>query len=110
MTLPLTTTTVTIERLADGVDPYEAEVWSTAYTGVPAVISGSSGVGQNIGGAQQTLNGKLFVDGAINVKKADRVTDGISGEVWMVDWVRQRYELGLGHRVAGLTLVEGAVN
>lgn len=106
----MTTTAVTIQRHANGVDPYEAATWSTVSSGVPAVVSGSSGFGSDIGGQQQVLTAKLFVNEGVDVQKSDRITDETSGEVWIVDWVRVRYELALGHVVAGLTAVEGATN
>lgn len=110
MPLPLTTTTVTISRLLEGVDPYEEECWSIITSDTPAVISGSSGTGANVGGAQQVLSATLYVDGGTDVKMSDRVTDNTSGDVWLCDWVRRRYELGLAHVTCGLTFVEGATN
>lgn len=108
--LPLVTTTVTIERPQTGIDPFEDQSWSVVGSSVPGTISGSSGAGRDAGGAQQTLQAKLFVDEGVDVRKADRITDGTSGEVWRVLWVRKRYELGLGHVVAGLEAVEGAAD
>jgi len=109
MTLPLTTTTVTIERIPDDVDPYETATLTVVGLNVPAVVSGSSGAGLDVGGAQETLSAKLFTEQDVDLKKSDQVTDDTSGEVWRVLWVRERYELGLGHKVAGLEAVEGRV-
>lgn len=108
--IPLVTTAVTIERPQTGVDPFEDQSWSTVGASVPGTISGSAGAGRDVGGAQQSLQARLFVDEGVDVRKADRVTDETSGATWRVQWVRVRYELGLGHVVAGLEAVEGAAD
>ena len=110
MTLPLTTTAVTISRATDNVDPYEDQLYTIVASGVRGVVSGSGGAGLDVGGAQQILTGKLFLDQGADLRKADLVTDETSDEVWRVLWVRKRYELGLGHVVAGIELTEGAVD
>lgn len=110
MTLPLTTTTVTIEFLPEDADPYEDQVWTVSASGVPAVISGSSGSGIDVGGAQETLSATLFTDEAVEMRKAARITDETTSEQWRVLWTRKRYELGLGHIVSGLEMVRGAAD
>lgn len=110
MALPLATTAVTIERPETGIDPFEDQLWSVVDSSVVGTISGSSGSGRDVGGAQQTLSARLFVNEGTDVRKADRVTDEVSGDVWRVLWVRKRYELGLGHIVAGLEAVEDAAD
>ena len=107
--LPLTTTTVTIKRRSQDVDPYEDQTVQTVGSGVPGVISGSSGSGSRIGGAQQVLSPSFYGNEDTDVLKGDILIDETNEEVWHVLWVRKRYELGLGHVVAGLEQVTGAV-
>jgi len=109
MTLPIVTTWVSIERLSENVDPYADATTTVVDSSASAVISGSTGRGSDIGGAQQVLEAKLFVNPETDVRKADYVTDLRTSERWKVLWVRARTELGLGHKVAGLEIVEGAV-
>ena len=109
--LPLTTTTVTIERPAANIDPYEdATTWTTISTGVPGVVSGNAGLDVRVGGDQSTLLAQLHIDNGYDLRKSDRVTDATSGEVWYVTWVRNRYELGLEYTAAGLTRTEGSAD
>jgi hypothetical protein len=110
VTLPLTTTTVTISRRVADSDPYEDPGWVVVLSSVPAVVSGSTGTGRDVGGAQEVLTAQLFTDEGVDVRKADLVHDDTSGEEWRCQWVRHRYELGLGHVVAGLEVSEDAAD
>lgn len=107
MSLPLTTTTVTIQRPRTGVDPYEDQSYITVVSGHPAVISQPSGSGLNIGGIQETISATLLSD-PVDCRRYDIVTDETTGRVYDVTWSNQRYELGLAHTKAGLTFTEGA--
>lgn len=110
MTLPLTTTSVTIQRPADGVDPYEDQGLTVVATGVRGVVSGSAGGGIDRGGAQEVLTATLYVEQEADVKHYDIITDETSGQRWRAQWMRERYELGLGHKVVGLEAVAGAAD
>lgn len=107
MTLPLTTTTVTVQRPSAGVDPYEVDSYQTVVAGWPAVISGPSGSGLTIGGDQQSVSATLLAD-PVDIRRYDRVVDDTTGRTYDVVWSNQRYELGLSHTKAGLTYTEGA--
>ena len=110
MTLPLTTTTVTIEDIPPGVDPYDDQTYSVSGSGVPAVISGPSGTDVRIGGDQQTITAILLCENTVPIHPSSRVTDDTTGRVYTVSWVNERYELGLGHIKAGLYEVTGAAD
>lgn len=110
MTLPLTTTTVTVEDIASGTDPYEVQTYSVVGSGVPAVISGPSGVDLRVGGDQQTITAVLLCETTAPITPSSRVTDDTTGRVYTVSWVNERYELGLGHFKAGLYEVTGAAD
>ena len=107
MTLPLTTTTITVQRPSAGVDPYEVDSYQTVVTSHPAVISAPSGSGLTIGGDQQTISAELLAD-PVDLRRYDIVTDETTGRVYDVVWVNDRYELGLAHTKAGMTSTEGA--
>lgn len=111
MTLPLTTTQVLIERPDPDVDQYSDPVW-TEIARVDGVVSIASGSGIRVGGDSSTLNSELHINPISGdvLQHHDRVTDLMSGEVWSVDWVRHRYELGLEYTKAGLTRSEGAAD
>lgn len=110
MPLPLTTTTALVEVPASGEDPYEetASTWQVWEAALPCVVSGYSGSARRVGGDQQVVSATLFAN--VSVPFPARVTDLSTGEVYTVDWSRTRYELGLGHCKAGLTLVSGAAD
>lgn len=108
--LPLTTTTITIHRLASGVDPYESENWATVATRQPATISNPSGASREIGGDQQTVSATLYTDGEVDLRHEDHITDETTGLRWRVTWVTPRYELGLSHIRAGIERTVGASN
>lgn len=107
MTLPLTTTTITVQRPSAGVDPYEVDTYITVASGHPAVISRPSGSGLRVGGDQQTISATLLAD-PVDIRRYDRVTDEATGRVYDVVWSNDRYELGLAHTKAGLTFTDGA--
>lgn len=107
MPLPFTTTAAKIEIPNAGEDPYET-TWTVLFPDLPGVVSGYSGRGSNNAGDQQVLSATWYSDDLIPFNA--RLTDLATGEVYQVDWVRQRYELGLGHCKAGLTLVTGAAD
>lgn len=105
--IPLATTSVVIERLQDGVDPYEDEdAWMPIATGVPGHISSPTGQERAIGGEQSEIDAVLLAD-TLELQHTDRITDE-RGDTYRVTWVRYRVGLGLDHTVAGLKVFEGA--
>lgn len=108
MTLPLTTTTVTIADAAEP-EPYEGETVTTRGSGVAAHIGSPSGFGDQRGGGQETWDAALYVDSGVTVERNDRVTDEVTGKVWRVLDVNERSGLGLDHVVAGLRRASGRV-
>ena len=111
MSLPFTTTTVTIERPSDlTTDPGDGITLSTIASGVGAVLSSPSGREQIVGGQQQIIDKVLYVDGLTDLTHVDTVTDAATGTAYSVSWVDRRPELGLDHLKAGLKVVTGAAN
>jgi hypothetical protein len=108
--LPITTTTIRIERPNIGLDPYEDVVHTIVYDNVPGVVSVAAGSDVRVGGDQQTLLAELHIDPRYDLQRSDRVIDNTTGEMWIVTWVRRRYELGLEYTKAGLTRTEGAAD
>jgi hypothetical protein len=107
MTLPLSTTTITVLRPADG-DPYVASVQApTVVATVPAHISSPSGTSQIIGGEQSTVELRLICEGC-DLRHTDLVKDNATDAVYSVSWVTIRRGLGLDHVSAGLRFTEGA--
>lgn len=104
MSIPLSTTTITVSRSdQDGTkDRRSTLTWSTLYAGVRAVIGSPSGVETVAAGSAETVGWRLDADPMPLMRHADRVTDDVTGDVYEVVWVRQRYGLGLAHTVAEL--------
>lgn len=108
MTLPLTTTTVTIETPADSSDDfYTTDTWTTFAAAVPAHISGPSGRETRIGGEVAEVDAVLFVDPGVGLARTHRVTDDATGTVYLVTWLIHRTGLGLDHVKAGLSVAVG---
>lgn len=106
MTLPLTTTTVSIED-ADTPEPYEGTTWTTRHTSASAHVSSPSGrerVGSDGG---ERIDAVLLTE--VEVWRGDRVTDASTGDVYRVAWVTERTGLGLDHTKAGLIRASGEV-
>lgn len=102
------TTTVTVERLAEGVDPYDAATPTERHSGVPAHISSPVGIETLVGGNRTSIDARLFVDPAPALTTRDSIVDEATDESYRVVWVQRRRGLGLDHQVAGLRRVEGA--
>lgn len=106
MTLPLTTTTVTVED-GDTPEPYEGTTWTTRHAAAPAHISSPSGR-ERVGDAGgERIDAVLLCD--VEVWRGDRVTDAATGDVYRVAWVLERTGLGLDHTKAGLVRTTGEV-
>jgi hypothetical protein len=110
--LPLTTTTITVQRLESGVDPYDNHdtTWSTVTTRQPATITSPSGFSQLVGGHQQTVSATLYTDTDVDLRYEDRIIDETTNVTWQVKWVAVRYELGFGHLKAGIEHTAGAAD
>ncbi len=107
MTLPLTTTTVTVRRELQTGDEDEVNPPALVIGTVGAQITPTSGRGEFIGGVQQTVDARGHFN-PIDVRAGDTVKDNVSGLVYRVLYIQKRYELGLNHVVAGLLRSEGA--
>lgn len=111
MTLPLSTTTVTVRRPTAGEDRYEtASATPTVASGVAAHVSSPSGAELNAGGQQEQVDAVLLCEAGTDVSHYDEITDDTTGDVWTVAWTRQRVGLGLDHTIAGLRRVTGGAN
>lgn len=109
MTLPLTTTTVTIERVTEAAnDPTDAPTVSTVAAGVPADIGSPAGTDQVVGGSRELVDAVLLVNPDVDLQRGDSVVDDLTGESWRLAWLRERTGLGLDHLRGGLQRVKGA--
>lgn len=106
MTLPLTTTTITVAD-GDTPEPYEGQTWTTRHADAPAHISSPSGA-ERVGEAGgERIDAVLLCE--VDVWRGDRVTDAATDDVYRVAWVQARTGLGLDHTKAGLVRATGAV-
>lgn len=118
MTIPLSTTTITILRptVVDGDKdgyPDEEPTWGTVSSGTRAVVSSGrktsvSGGGTTIReGSEQFIGTFRMAADPCDLRHTDRVLDEKTQTVYRVDWVAQALGLGLDHVSAGLEFVEG---
>lgn len=107
MTLPLSTTTVTVRRPASGGDPYEDAAMTTVVAGLPAHIGSPSGRERIVAGSKETLDASLDTDPA-DIRHVDRIFDDVTGDQWEVVWAQARRGFGLDHVEGGLRRVTGA--
>lgn len=108
MTLPLTTTTVTIDNATE-TEPYEGETSTVRGTGIAAHVGSPGASADQRGAGQETWDAALYVDSGVTVERNDRVTDETTGHVWRVLDVNERSGLGLDHVVCGLRRASGRV-
>lgn len=108
--IPLSTTTVTVERPGVGTDPYETVVLSEVASGVAGHISAPSGSDLHVGGDQENVSAVLLAECCVDVRHPDLVTDDSTGNQYEVVWVRRRIGLGLDHLKIGLRASSGASN
>lgn len=114
MTLPISTTTITVRRPAVGSDK---DPWvvsddtsdTNVVTGVRAHISTPRGSELNSGGAQENVSFLLNAD-PCDLHNTDRVYDERTEELYEVIWTEGREALGLDHVVAGLSKVRGTAS
>lgn len=110
MTIPVTTSTVTIFRAAgldarDGLDP--EPTYSAVARGVRAVISAASGSERTERASAETVTAHLTMDPhPAGLSHLDIVVDDL-GRAWEVEWVQDVLGLGLDHVSAGLVRFHG---
>lgn len=109
MTLPLTTTTVTVLRPPSDVDGLEAPEYTVVVERVAARVAGASASGSHaVGGRQETSSARLYVDRNVDLRRQDRIVDDATGAVWEVTGVKTRTGLGLDHTAAALQSSRGS--
>lgn len=117
MTIPLSTTTITVLRLPaietpgpgeEWLDPYDAQPARTEVaTGVRAHFSSPTGREIVQGGEQERVDFVLLCDTlTVGLNHLDEVEDETTGELYEVVWARRRIGLGLDHIEAGVRAVE----
>lgn len=107
MSLPLMTSTATIERPAGDSDPYEMASVDTIASQVPAHVSAPKGDAAKVGGAKETIDVVIYLPAGQDVDRYDRIT--IDGETtYSAQWVIGRAGLGLAYTSVGAQRVEGA--
>lgn len=103
--IPLPTTTVTVTR-PGSAEPYEAASTSTVLTSLRAHVSHPLGHEVRTGGSSEVVDAVLICDVA-DIRHGDTVTCDATGQVWRVEWARERPGLGLDHLRCGLRTVTG---
>lgn len=107
--LPITTTTVNIERPSTLTgDPTDEPDVTVIATVVDATIGAPSGAERVAGGQQTVVTDVLHVPPGTDIEHFDIVTDNVTGDRFAVEWVRRRVGLGLDHVKAGLRQTSGA--
>lgn len=109
MTIPLTTTTITVRRPSVDAnrDPYEEDPSPvTVAEGVRAHISSPSGREQAVGGEQSIVTFPLVCD-PVDLQHTDTVIDESDDAEYEVVWVLPRQGFGLDHVKADLKKVTG---
>lgn len=111
MTIPLSTTTIKILRIAPDSDRdyWDAEPSPTAFAeGVRAHIGSPGGSETRRDGSQEVETHRLNCD-PVALDHNDSVVDENTGEIYQVLWVDQREGFSLDHTVAGLLRTRGHV-
>jgi hypothetical protein len=112
MSLPVSTTTITVKRtaLAADRDPRDpAPEPSTVASGVPAVIGSPAGSEMTDGGQRSNVFSELRCDPTDIDPSTDTVVDDATGQTYDVVWATQREGLGLDHTRAQLRATSGVV-
>ena len=111
--ISVATTTISVLRVPsdptrDPLDPQpEAEVVASKVRAHISTSRGSERVSS--GGAQEVVYFRLSCD-PTDIRYEDQVRDETTGEVYEVEWARQRIGLGLDHTQCGLKQVAGVVS
>lgn len=106
MTLPLATTTISVQTTAASGDPYEDAVVSAGAAHVRAHIGSPNGRERIVGGQKETLDAALDCDPCA-ITHLNRIVDDVTGERFEVVWIKSRQGLGLDHMEGGLRRVSG---
>jgi hypothetical protein len=107
VTLPLSTTTVAVERIDGMKDPYENDPAWVVASGMRAVIGSPSGDELRSAGERERVDAVAQLPAQPLVNGRDTIVDEQTGDVWQVVWVRTRLGLGLDHQRAGLRAISG---
>lgn len=109
MALTLTTTTISVLRVAEDTDPYDAQPEpAPVASGVPAHIFSPTGEEQEAGGSRSNTYRRMACD-PTDLTETDTVRDDTTGLVYQVEWVNEVVGLGLDHMQARLRLTTGVV-
>lgn len=106
MSIPLATTTITVERRGSESANYETPTLTPIASGVRAVIGSPSGVTSRQGGSREAVTFRLNSD-LVELDAECEVTDDKTADRYLVVWAKQRRGLGLDHTVAELQQVTG---
>lgn len=107
--LPLTTTTVDVDRPTPNADPDEPGTLLRLYTGLSGHVGSPNGDSLVANGHQELVDAVLYVDLTDPpLSASDVITDLTTGDTYRVTWARRRQGIGLDHQAAGLRSVIGA--
>lgn len=107
--LPVTTTSVDVDRPTPASDPDDPATLLRLHTGLDGHVSAPIGDSLVASGQQEQVDAVLYValtDPPLGA--ADIVTDRATGDTYRVTWARRRQGLGIDHQQAGLRSVIGA--
>lgn len=104
MTVPFSTTTVTVESVSEP-EPGEGRTFSTVASKVRAHVSTPTGREALVPGGGRARTDAVLLCDPVTLEHTDRVTDETTGEAWEVAWVQARNGLGLDHMKAGINRV-----
>ena len=109
MSLPLTTTTLTLDRPTNLTgDSAEELNFQTIATGIPGAVVFPTGSESVIQGDRERVDGKVEIEPQnFMIYRYDRFTDEQTGNVWSVSYARLRQGLGLDHWEIGVYAVAG---
>jgi hypothetical protein len=107
MSLPFTTTTVTVQRPANTLQDSRVEpAWTVVANGVPCVLAGVSG--SELGRTQVSKNAAARFQPGTDVRSYDRLVDENTGDVFEAGMVQTRRGFGLDHVAVELHVTIGA--
>jgi hypothetical protein len=111
VTLPLSTTTISVERnVAEqmGRDPYDSPAqMEVLATGLRAVVTPPTGSAQLVGGTRVAYLAQLHCD-PCDLQPEDQITDAMSGLTWTLLWASEVKALGLHFTEGQMRRVTGA--
>ncbi len=108
MTIPVSTTTISVFRPDASADTYESDEGPTLVANaVRAHIGSPRGRGSERGGQQSTSSYRLTSD-PVDLRHTDVVRDDFTGTFYSVVWTYRRVGLNVDHVSAELQLAEGA--